>query len=200
MSGKRICLFDVDGTLTRPRQKIDKDFLEYLRSLSKKIPLAVVGGSDIDKVLEQLDLNLKDACDLFEYVFAENGLFVAKKNQQFPTATIQEVIGEEKLQEFINYCLRYLSEVKLPVKRGNFIEFRKGMLNVSPIGRSCNQNERNEFVEYDEKHKIREKFIEELRKRFPGGNDYEIFEDHRTIGHRVASPKDTESELKSLFG
>ncbi|KRX20997.1 Guanine nucleotide-binding protein alpha-12 subunit, partial [Trichinella nelsoni] len=246
---KRICLFDVDGTLTRPRQKIDKDFLEYLRSLSKKIPLAVVGGSDIDKVLEQLDLNLKDACDLFEYVFAENGLFVAKKNQQFPTATIQEVIGEEKLQEFINYCLHYLSEVKLPVKRGNFIEFRKGMLNVSPIGRSCSQNERNEFVEYDEKHKIREKFIEELRKRFPvekyglhfsiggqisidvfpvgwdkryclqflekddfreiyffgdrtfpGGNDYEIFEDPRTIGHRVTSPKDTERELKSLFG
>ncbi|KRY60349.1 Guanine nucleotide-binding protein alpha-12 subunit [Trichinella britovi] len=246
---KRICLFDVDGTLTRPRQKIDNDFLEYLRSLSKKIPLAVVGGSDIDKVLEQLDLNLKDACDLFEYVFAENGLFVAKKNQQFPTATIQEVIGEEKLQEFINYCLHYLSEVKLPVKRGNFIEFRKGMLNVSPIGRSCSQNERNEFVEYDEKHQIREKFIEELRKRFPvekyglhfsiggqisidvfpvgwdkryclqflekddfreiyffgdrtfpGGNDYEIFEDPRTIGHRVTSPKDTERELKSLFG
>ncbi|KRX83394.1 Guanine nucleotide-binding protein alpha-12 subunit, partial [Trichinella sp. T6] len=245
----QICLFDVDGTLTRPRQKIDNDFLEYLRLLSKKIPLAVVGGSDIDKVLEQLDLNLKDACDLFEYVFAENGLFVAKKNQQFPTATIQEVIGEEKLQEFINYCLHYLSEVKLPVKRGNFIEFRKGMLNVSPIGRSCSQNERNEFVEYDEKHQIRKKFIEELRKRFPvekyglhfsiggqisidvfpvgwdkryclqflekddfreiyffgdrtfpGGNDYEIFEDPRTIGHRVTSPKDTERELKSLFG
>lgn len=32
-----------------------------------------------------------------------------------------------------------------------------------------------------------------------GGNDYEIYEDPRTIGHTVKSPEDTIAELKSLF-
>lgn len=33
--------------------------------------------------------------------------------------------------------------------RGTFIEFRNGMLNISPIGRSCSQQERIEFLELD---------------------------------------------------
>lgn len=54
-------------------------------------------------------------------------------------------LGEEKLQKFINFCLKYLSEVELPCKRGTFIEYRTGMLNVSPIGRNCSQEERDAF-------------------------------------------------------
>lgn len=39
--------------------------------------------------------------------------------------------------------------------RGTFIEFRNGMLNVSPIGRSCTQEERKEFYELDQvKHTV----------------------------------------------
>lgn len=34
--------------------------------------------------------------------------------------------------------------------RGTFIEFRNGMLNVSPIGRSCTPEERREFYELDQ--------------------------------------------------
>lgn len=29
------------------------------------------------------------------------------------------------------------------------MEFRSGMLNVSPIGRNCSQEERDEFEKYD---------------------------------------------------
>ena len=32
-----------------------------------------------------------------------------------------------------------------------------------------------------------------------GGNDYEIYMDERTIGHKVTSPEDTMSQLKELF-
>lgn len=35
------------------------------------------------------------------------------------------------------------------LSRGTFIEFRNGLLNVSPIGRSCSQEERIEFYELD---------------------------------------------------
>lgn len=36
-------------------------------------------------------------------------------------------------------------------------------------------------------------------KTFKGGNDYEIYEDPRTIGHSVKSPDETIRELKKLF-
>lgn len=80
---------------------------------------------------------------------------------------IQKALGEEKLQEFVNFCLRYLSEVQLPFKRGTFIEFRSGMLNVSPVGRNCTIEEREQFNDYDKEHHVREKFIEALKKEFP---------------------------------
>jgi len=36
-------------------------------------------------------------------------------------------------------------------------------------------------------------------KTYPGGNDYEIFTDRRTIGHSVANPDETLKILKELF-
>lgn len=36
-------------------------------------------------------------------------------------------------------------------------------------------------------------------KTGPGGNDFEIFEDPRTIGHTVTSPEDTVKICKQLF-
>jgi Eukaryotic phosphomannomutase. len=36
-------------------------------------------------------------------------------------------------------------------------------------------------------------------KCFPGGNDYEIFSDERTVGHSVTGPEDTMKILNELF-
>ncbi len=58
-------------------------------------------------------------------------------------------LGEDVVQRIINYVLGYFSKITLPVKRGTFVEFRKGMLNISPIGRSCSQAERDAFFAYD---------------------------------------------------
>lgn len=51
--------------------------------------------------------------------------------------------------------------------RGTFVEFRTGMINVSPIGRNASSEERDAYEKYDKEHKIREKFIEEIHKQFP---------------------------------
>jgi phosphomannomutase len=40
------------------------------------------------------------------------------------------------------------------------------MINVSPVGRNCSREERNEFEKYDLEHKLREKFVEALKKEF----------------------------------
>lgn len=85
-----------------------------------------------------------------DYVFAENGLVAYENGKLIGTESIQKFIGEEKVQKFINFCLGYMSKLELPVKRGTFIEFRNGMINICPVGRSCSQEERNQFSEYDQ--------------------------------------------------
>ncbi|THG04567.1 hypothetical protein TEA_028227 [Camellia sinensis var. sinensis] len=69
-------------------------------------------------------------------------------------------------QEFINFTLHYIANLDIPIKRGTFIEFRSGMLNVSPIGRNCSQEKRDEFEKYDKVLNIRPKMVSVLREKF----------------------------------
>ena len=41
------------------------------------------------------------------------------------------------------------------------------MLNVSPIGRNCSQQERDAYEQLDLQQGIRQKFVAALRERFP---------------------------------
>ncbi|XP_036136345.1 phosphomannomutase 2 isoform X5 [Molossus molossus] len=144
--GPALCLFDVDGTLTAPRQKITEEMDDFLQKLRQKVKIGVVGGSDFEKVQEQLG---NDVVEKYDYVFPENGLVAYKDGKLLCKQNIQGHLGEALIQDLINYCLSYIAKIKLPKKRGTFIEFRNGMLNVSPIGRSCSQEERIEFYELD---------------------------------------------------
>lgn len=172
MSSKKILmLFDVDGTLTKSRLNIEPQIEEFLMNLMEKVSIGLVGGSDLAKIDEQMGGSVQnkstyDVVKKYNYVFAENGLVAYKEGSLLAKQSILHYIGEEKLQTFINYCLRYMSELKVPVKRGNFVEFRNGLINICPIGRSCSQKEREEFVEYDAKHKIRQQFVDSLKQHF----------------------------------
>ncbi|PIK52595.1 hypothetical protein BSL78_10499 [Apostichopus japonicus] len=137
---------------------------EFLAKLSEKVTVGLVGGSDHCKILEQMGGDY--ALEKYSYIFSENGVIAYKDGKLFHEMSIAKHMGEEKLQDFINFSLKYLSELRLPVKRGVFIEFRKGMLNVCPVGRSCTQAERLQFAELDGKEKIREKMVEAFEKKF----------------------------------
>lgn len=160
-----LLLFDVDGTLTFPRSVVEPEFEQFLYSKVKPLAtIGIVGGSDLEKMFEQL--NGRSILDHFDYVFPENGLVQIEKGIEVGKQSIQHHLGEEVLQRFINFVLRYLSELKLPFKRGTFLEFRNGMMNVCPIGRQCTREERNEFNRYDNEHQVRAKMIADLRKEF----------------------------------
>lgn len=45
-----------------------------------------------------------------------------------------------------------------------------GMINVSPIGRNCSQEERDDFEKYDHVHNVRKTFVEALKKEFADYN------------------------------
>ena len=72
-----------------------------------------------------------------------------KDGKLLAVQSLKDHLGEDKLKRLINFVLHYIADLDIPIKRGTFIEFRKGMLNVSPIGRNCSQEERDEFEKYD---------------------------------------------------
>lgn len=137
--------------------------MDEIKKLRGVIAVGIVGGSDLKKQLEQLgDTVLSD----FDYVFSENGLVAYKGGDLIATQSLSEHLGEDRLKDVINFCLKYIAEIDIPIKRGTFIEFRAGMLNVSPIGRNCSQEERDEFERYDLEHGIRKTFVVALREKF----------------------------------
>ncbi|KAK9916929.1 hypothetical protein WJX75_008917 [Coccomyxa subellipsoidea] len=160
---KTIALFDVDGTLTVPRKKADQATLDFLQELRKYVKVGIVGGSDQVKICEQLGPN---APTEYDYLFSENGLVAYKEGKVLAIQSLKKHLGEDKLKELINFVLHYIADLDIPIKRGTFIEFRNGMLNVSPIGRNCSQEERDEFEEYDLKAGVRKKFVGTLREKF----------------------------------
>jgi len=159
-----IVLFDVDGTLTKPRNRVTQDITDLLSELKKRVHVGVVGGSDTKKIQEQLGEHVETEVD---YLFSENGLVGFQNGKQFHVQSLKAYLGEERLKQFLNFTLSYLATLDIPIKRGTFIEFRNGMLNISPIGRNCTQEEREEFLKYDLEKKIRAKMVEELKKKFP---------------------------------
>uniref|UniRef100_A0A0D9WBB6 Phosphomannomutase n=2 Tax=Leersia perrieri TaxID=77586 RepID=A0A0D9WBB6_9ORYZ len=204
-----LALFDVDGTLTAPRKVVTPEMFQFMKELRQHVTVGVVGGSDLVKISEQLG---KSVIIDYDYCFSENGLVAHKNGELIGTQSLKSFLGDDKLKEFINFTLHYIADLDIPIKRGTFIEFRSGMLNVSPIGRNCSQEERDEFEKYDKvfpqgwdkTYCLR--YLEEFQeihffgdKTYKGGNDYEIFESDRTIGHTVTSPEDTAEQCRSLF-
>ena len=156
-----VFMYDMDGTLTPSRNKMKEDMKAALKLYHKKgIKLAIVSGSDLPKIAEQIG---EDMLPLFEYLFTENGLKTYHKGKCIHSNSLVETLGEKDYQILVNACLRVLSEVELPVKRGVFLELRTGMLNVCPIGRSCTQVERDDFEEFDKVYRIREKIVKKVQ-------------------------------------
>jgi phosphomannomutase len=209
---------------------------------SQKVTVGIVGGSDLVKIREQLG---DEADKEYDYLFSENGLMAFKQGELLKATSFKDHLGEEKLKKLLNFILIYIANLDIPIKRGTFIEFRNGMLNVSPIGRNCSQEERDEFEKYDKQAGVREKFVKVLQtqfaeydltysvggqisfdvfprgwdktyclqfvtddfddihffgdKTYKGGNDHEIFESARTIGHTVTSPEDTRKQVQEFI-
>ncbi|KAI1307779.1 eukaryotic phosphomannomutase [Xylaria venustula] len=161
-----IVLFDVDGTLSPARRSATPEMLATLAALRQKVAIGYVGGSDLSKQQEQLGSADRPVTSMFDFSFSENGLTAWKLGQSLPGTSFIQWIGEDQYKELVNFILHYVADLDIPVKRGTFVEFRNGMINVSPIGRNANLEERLAFEKYDLEHGIRPAFIEKLKERF----------------------------------
>jgi len=158
-----IVLFDVDGTLTIPRGEVETDMMDILKKLREKITVGIVGGSDLPKQEEQLGQGI-----VHEVVwnFSQNGLVAYHNGNLLESNSILKHLGEDKIKRIVNWVLKYLANLDLPVKRGTFIEFRSGMLNISPIGRNCSRDERNDYEKFDLKNNVRKNMVQAMKMEF----------------------------------
>jgi phosphomannomutase len=140
--------------------------LGLLHELRKQCAIGFVGGSDLAKQQEQLGSSNVSVISLFDFCFAENGLTAYKSGLPLASHSFIKWLGEPRYKELVKFLLHYLADLDIPVKRGTFVEFRNGMINVSPIGRNASIEERNEYERYDKEHKIRETFVGILREKF----------------------------------
>lgn len=159
-----LVLFDVDGTLTPARRVITPEVREALKSLRKKAVIGFVGGSDLIKQVEQLGNTVLED---FDYCFSENGLTAYKLGKEIETENFITWFGEDRYNKFVKFVLHYLADIEVPKRRGTFVEFRKGLVNISPVGRNASQAERDEFEKFDKQTNTRAKMVAALKKEFP---------------------------------
>ena len=153
-------IFDVDGTLTSPRQNIDSDFLQLMLYFAGTNDVYLVTGSDRDKTLEQVGLDLFNSC---KRVYNCSGADVWEKDKNVYRSNWEL---PEDVERFLQDELDYSS---FPIRTGVHIERRPGGVNFSILGRGSGVNfvEREEYVKWDKDTDERRNIVQRLKDRFP---------------------------------
>ena len=155
---KRIYLFDIDGTLTPARQRMTSEFMAKFTPWVRENTVYLVTGSDHPKALEQLPEQTYQAVNgVFTCAGAElweNGERTLANDHEFPAelyALFQDILDDSAF----------------PIRTGNHIEKRTGMLNVSIVGRNADTSTRYNYRDWDAGVKEREYIVSKLRRAFP---------------------------------
>ena len=175
---KDIVLFDMDGTLTPPRKKIESKIIESLGSLQKTADIGIVSGSPYDYICQQMGIawEVSDGLDPSSLLIMPcNGTQLysySKDTQSFTkrkSTNMIEFLGREKYRIMISILTDLQNQVvesysNMPVS-GNFISFRGSMVNWCMIGRDADTSMRKEFVDIDKgmRKRLQAQLVEELK-------------------------------------
>lgn len=150
--------FDVDGTLTPSRQPIDPEFALWFLDWIKKHTVFIVTGSDYEKTIEQLGLEI---CHTVSGIYNCSGnAFYVKGELQ----SAKEFTLDSSQTEVLN---RYLSKSPFPLRTGNHFENRQGMCNFSIVGRNATAEERLQYSKYDQQVSERQRIVNQFKYCFP---------------------------------
>ena len=151
-------VFDVDGTLTPSRGKIDKEFAAWFEHFATHNACYLVTGSDKMKTVEQIGLSIYN---LAMRVYNCNGNDVWEQDRNVHQ---NEWILEETPHTFLAQCL---TESKFSLRTGQHFEHRPGMVNFSVVGRGADKDQRAQYVSYDTKNAERYKIAQSFNIMFP---------------------------------
>ena len=154
---KNIVLFDMDGTLTKPRGLLDLSLLNSLYKIQTKAKIGIVTGSDYDYLSYQLKPLLDTSISNDVYLMPCNGtkLYLPKgdDHELVYHRSMKDELGESDFKELMIVLLNKQANIEhhiLPLPlTGHFISYRDSMINWCPIGRNASREERKTFIEYD---------------------------------------------------
>lgn len=164
-----IYLFDVDGTLTPSKSKMDSAFAsEFLKWMADKEVYVVSGGSFV-RLIDQLG---GDIIDNVRGVFACMGNVFYQQREQVNSSGMREweIIYENKFiapKNLSRSLNSYVAKSAYHTKTGNHQEARVGMLNFSIVGRNATPEQRKEYAVYDEEAGERSRIAGKLRDKYP---------------------------------
>ena len=205
-------IFDVDGTLTPSRGKIDDDFKKFFVEFCKNNNVYLVTGSDKPKTVEQIGDELYS---MAKRVYNCSGSEVWVGDKQIKT-------NDWKVPYHVRtWLLDKLEESNFPLRTGLHIEERVGMINFSVVGRNATVGERKLYVKYDKEHNERNVIADLFNKEFtelvarPGGetgidispigkdksqiiNDFDINDTLHFFGDRM-DPQGNDYPLKKVI-
>ena len=151
-------IFDVDGTLTPSRGIIDLDFKAFFNMFCLTNDVYLVTGSDKPKTVEQISEATYNLC---KRVYNCNGNDVWEGDKHVRS-------NEWTLPEDAHTGLsKKLSESEFPLRTGLHFEHRPGMVNFSVVGRNATQEQRAEYVEWDEHKNERVWIADKFNLLFP---------------------------------
>ena len=151
-------IFDVDGTLTPSRKKIEHEFWAPFLIFCRHNDVYLVTGSDRQKTLEQLGL---DICYTAKRVYNCSGSDVYEKDKnvyrddwELPKDVEMHLNDELVFSDF-------------PLRNGNHIERRPGGVNFSILGRDEDPMKgRKEYISWDKIHGERDYIARRLLYNF----------------------------------
>ena len=153
-------IFDVDGTLTPSRCQIDPKFLSFMMSFATQNDVYLVTGSDRDKTLEQVGVDL---FNLSQRVYNCSGSDAYEHDKNVYRDELDLPWDVER------FLLDELDYSQFPMRNGNHIERRPGGVNFSILGRAKDPFlGRKEYMEWSKRTNEREDIADRLRNEFPG--------------------------------
>ncbi len=154
-----IFLFDIDGTLTEPRQMMTPTFESWFYKWMRLKKVYLVTGSDMKKVQEQVSDRIIDNCE---------GVFCSMANELYIG---RELVYQNKLNlppELEFWLQEQFQKSPYPVKRTNNFEYRPGMLNFSIAGRDSTVEERKAYYEWDKTTGERKRIADSININYRG--------------------------------
>lgn len=150
-------VFDIDGTLTDSRRYMDSGFALDFCYLCRKAEVYLVTGSDYNKVKEQIPPHILDEV---KATFACMGNSIWKRS-------VEVYKNDWKPSQFLlNTMNLMIDKSQYPIRAGNHIEERIGMVNMSTVGRNATLIERANYAKWDTENKERLKIQKELIEIF----------------------------------
>ena len=151
-------VFDVDGTLTPSRLPIDPEFEKFFLEWMEGKEVYLVTGSSKDMTIEQVG----------EKIWSKaKRAYQSCGNAVYEYGELYREIDFELGKDLKKLLEQFLELSEWEEKYDTHIEKRLGLVNFSTIGRTCPQNQRDDYHKWDESKEERKMFCKIIEETFP---------------------------------